>query len=171
MFGVFKSYILEQKGKNKNNNYEMVYKDNISNVDQIKDILDSLKHKVAHLVVMSHGEANTLSLSDAGDIRSNTPEMDTLAKSLRNKLLPNASILLHSCLVGKGGPNSDNFASTLAKQLPGHIIYGAEESINRGDLELKYIFTNEEDGSLLVIYHIEKYHLYDFCYKKDGKHC
>ena len=166
LFAVFNSYIELTKNK-----YQLIYKDNISNVYEIKHILDNLKHKIAHLIIMSHGNTNSLDLSRDYEIKSDSKEMTVLSKSLNRKLLPNASILLHSCLVGKGGPKSDNFAKNLAKNLPGHIIYGAERSIHRGDLDLQYIFTNEQDGSLLPIYHIEKYPLYDFCFKKNGKEC
>ena len=171
LFTVFQSYIDLRKNELKNNNYEMIYIDKISNVYQIHDILNNIKYKIAHLIIMSHGNVNSLYLSHEGVIKSNTKEMDILANSLREKLLPHASILLHSCLVGEGGPNAYNFSSNLAKKIPGHIIYGSEKSINRGDLDLQFIFTSEEDGSLLPIYHIEKYPLYDFCYKNDGKKC
>ena len=149
--------------------YEVKYYKNISSVYDIQNVLKKLKYKIAHLVIMSHGEKNQLYLSKEGVINSNSKELNLLANDLMNHLAPNASILLHSCLVGKGGKNANNFANSLAKKLPGHIIYGAEEEIKRGDLSLEQIFISEDSGSLLPIYFIENYELYDFCYRKNSK--
>ena len=112
---------------------------------------------------MAHGNKNLIKLSKHGVIKYDSPEMDMLVHSLKNKLLPNASILLHSCKAGEGGKN---FANTLAQFLPGHIIYGAEQVIRRGDLLLTGIYKHKTDGSLLPVYNIDDYNMFDFCYRK-----
>ena len=75
--------------------------------------------------------------------------------------MPNCSILLHSCLVGEGGINEPNFANSLADNLPGHTIYGAEKSIERGELFVIGVFPNEKDNSLSIFYQIDPSSGYD----------
>lgn len=107
----------------------------ISNMSDIYESLENLgDRRIAHLVIMSHGLKDRLSLSKNDSIKTNSTHIESLADLLRERLLPEASILLHSCLVGEGGPGANNFANAFSKLLPGHVIFGAEKSINRGDL-------------------------------------
>jgi hypothetical protein len=133
--------------------YDLVH-NKVSNMSDIYESLENLgDRRIAHLVIMSHGLKDRLSLSKNDSIKTNSTHIELLADLLRARLLPEASILLHSCLVGEGGPGANNFANAFSKLLPGHVIFGAEKSINRGDL-LVLIATKTSRG-LDMMYQID----------------
>ena len=133
--------------------YELVH-NKVSNIHDIFESLEELgNRKIAHLVIMSHGLRDRLSLSKNDSIRTGTTNIGLLADVLRERLIPGASILLHSCLVGEGGPGADNFGNALSQLLPEHVIFGAEKSINRGDLLVN--LANKTSGGIDMMYQID----------------
>lgn len=139
----------------------------INSLESIISHINSLhsNQKIAHLIIMAHGNQHSINLSSTNIISLNNGSIQVLASTLRPKLAPNSSILLHSCLVGKGGPNGDNFAKTLSTYLPNHIIFAAEQSINRNDLLVTVAEEDYLNGILNMNYEIDairKYQIYKF---------
>jgi len=147
-------------------NFRLIFK-KISSINDIKKIVNSLgkKIKIVHLIVMAHGSPTFMQLSKTKTISMNDNSLDEFVKIIKPKLSVDCSILLHSCLVGKNGLSGDNFANALASKLPGHVIFGSEESIKRGDLSLIYADDNFNKRSLLIWYEIDpeqNYQIYSF---------
>ena len=117
---------------------------------------------------MAHGNKDRMIFSNDrpnGQLKKDSEDIKRLAVELNNNLVDTGSILLHSCLVGQGGIEGDNFSNTLVNLLkPSITVYGSEESINRGDLLLSQIYINEKTGALVTKYTIDqnKYELYKF---------
>ena len=114
---------------------------------------------------MAHGTETSMQLNENFDI--DFTNIKELCDIIKPKLSPECSIFLHSCLVGKGGPNSKemNFSQKLAKLLPGHAIFGSEKSINRGDLDVLMAENKYNKRVLNMWYQInetEDYEIYTF---------
>jgi len=154
LFSILKTYT----------NLDFIYR-KVSNLSEIKNIVSSFKKgtKIAHLIIMAHGLQDRMVLSNEYRITINN--MKNLVNVIKPYLAINCSILLHSCLVGKGGLNGDNFAKELSINLPGHTIFGSEESIRRGDLNVIFAYANINKRILEMWYEIEpdrNYQLYPF---------
>ena len=121
--------------------FDFIY-EKISTIQQAIDIINSLnKHQhIAHLIFMAHGNKNLLKLSEHNVINKITAA--PLIKILYKKLSKNASILLHSCLCGQGGMDSDNIANFLAINLPYHKIFASTREINRGNLQVNKLISD-----------------------------
>ena len=123
-------------------------------VESLQDIIKVINKipknvNIAHLVIMAHGLKDSIALSKGNNLDYNN--LDEFVISLKPKLAPNCSILLHSCLVGKGGIISKkNYAMSL-KKLPYHTIFGSEEPINRNDLSVD-IARNDFNRRVYVIF-------------------
>lgn len=144
--------------------FDFIYK-KISSINDIYEIIEIIpdESKIAHLIIMAHGDQNSIRLTNHNDI--GLMNLDLFADIIRNKLSPECSIFLHSCLVGKGGPKADNFSSKLAKLLPGHAIFGSEKSIDRGDLDILLIENKYNKRVVNIVYNINEtkdYELYTF---------
>jgi hypothetical protein len=149
-----------------NHSLNFVYKNNISNFNQLIDEIKKY-NKISHLVIMAHGNKDRMIFSHDvnGQLTKDSSGIRKLAVELNNNLVDGASILLHSCLVGQGGIEGDNFSNTLVNLLkPSITVYGSEESINRRDLLLNEININGKTGALVTKYSIDenKYELYKF---------
>ena len=143
--------------------YQFVHK-YFTTMDDIERIFEQLPaKKIAHLVIMAHGTAHSLRFSKVFNLRSIyqrdlgllTPEFYRFGELLRHYLLPDASILLHSCSIGQGGPMVNNFAQNLANIVPNHTIYAAEQKIHRGDLLVNRMEPNKDNMTLEMNYLID----------------
>ena len=139
----------------------------INSLSSIISHINSLsnKQKIAHLIIMAHGTQDSISLSATNIISLSNGGIQQLAYALQPKLATNSSILLHSCLVGKGGTKGNNFANSLSSLLPNHIIFAAEQSINRNDLLVTVAEEDYLNGILNMNYEIDairKYKMYKF---------
>ena len=169
LFSILKSF---------NHSLKFVYKNNISNVNQL--IGEIRKYtKISHLIIMAHGNIDKMIFSHDinGILIKDSEEIKKMAIELNNNLIDGASILLHSCLVGAGGLEVDNFSNKLVSLLkPSITVYGSEESIGRGDLLTTKMNINFKTGALETKYEIDenKYELYKFKNKSftsiPGKH-
>ena len=110
----------------------------------LKDIFDH-HQQIAYLVVMAHGNEKEIFLSDRNVITIRTPSFHRFVDYLQPVLLPTASILLHGCGLGKGGPRQINFAQQLSLALPGHKIYAAEKEISRDELQVTRFQLDQND--------------------------
>ena len=149
-----------------NHSLNFVYKNNISNFNQLIDEIKKY-NKISHLVIMAHGDTDRMifSYDENGQLTQYSDHIKRLTVELNNNLVYGASILLHSCLVGQGGIEGDNFSNKLASWLkPSITVYGSEESINRGDLLVSGMYINKKTGALVTKYEIDqnKYELYKF---------
>ena len=134
--------------------YDLIHKQ-ITSMKDIEDVFSSLQmSKIAHVVIMCHGEEDRLIINYDLEIVIHSPEFYRLAELLREYLNPDASILLHSCCVGTGGPENDNFAQNLANVVPGHVVFGSENAIERGDL-LVTLADTKENKRLEMNYEID----------------
>ena len=141
----------------------------ISSLESIEHHIKSLgsNQQIAHLIIMAHGTQYSIRLSDTNSISliGGDGGIERLATTLQPKLAPNSSILLHCCLVGKGGTNGDNFAKTLSNKLPNHIIFAAEKSIYRNELLVTVAEEDYLNGILNMNYEIDSkrnYEIYKF---------
>ena len=57
-----------------------------------------------------------------------------------------------ACLVGCGGPGADNLAQTLANNLHGHTVWGADVRINDDDVTISHCVPNSTDTFLDITY-------------------
>ena len=99
--------------------------------------------------------------------------VNDFAKLLKPKLHKQATILLHSCCVGEGGPTKINLASKLAHYLPGHCIFGSDKPISRGDLILTLAEEDIQKGILNIDYLIDPkrdYEIYKFINNSKNHH-
>lgn len=134
--------------------YDLIHKQ-ITSMKDIEDVFSSLQmSKIAHVVIMCHGEEDRLIINYDLEIIIDSPEFYRLAELLREYLNPDASILLHSCCVGTGGPENDNFAQNLANVVPGHVVFGSENAIGRGEL-LVTLAETKENKRLEMNYEID----------------
>ena len=160
LFSIFKSM----------KEFDFIY-NKVGSIKEIKDIISNLpkNSKIAHLVIMAHGNVNYIQLNKNFNIDfTNIKEFTDI---IRPKLSPECSVFLHSCLVGKGGPNSKtiNFCQKLSKLLPGNAIFGSEKSIQRGDLEVLLAENKYNKRYLNMFYFIDEtkdYELYTFFTQK-----
>ena len=132
----------------------------VSSLNDIKRELDQiLDNSIIHLIIMAHGsdcgKQIVLGLGEENVISKRDRGIGILAEMLRPKLHPGATILLHSCSMGRGGTRTDNFAGTLSKLLQGHKIYAAEEPIQRGDLLLSRLQI-AQNGNVISQYAIDQ---------------
>ena len=116
---------------------------------------------------MAHGNIDRMIFSHDinGQLTKDSNDIKKMAIELNNNLIDGASILLHSCLVGAGGIEGDNFSNKLSSWLkPSITVYGSEESIGRGDLLVSGMYINKKTGALVTKYEIDenKYELYKF---------
>ena len=82
---------------------------------------------------------------------------------LKELLLPNSSIFIHACSVGKGGSFSDNFCNRLSLNLPNIEIYGAEDNISIGDVYTEQIiYSTLLDNGIKMVYYTDQYPIYTF---------
>ena len=151
--------------------FELVHK-KVSSLNDIIKVLELIPKNVniAHLIIMAHGLQDSISLSSLDRLDYNN--LDIFVSKLKPKLSPNCSILLHSCLVGKGGINQKNYANELAKKLPYHTIFGSEEPIRRNELSVDIARNDYNRRVLLMSYSIDaydkKYAIYTFRYNEKG---
>jgi len=146
--------------------FDIVYK-KVGNLKEIYDELKKIDNKqIGHTILMGHGDPilQRFILSDNNYIdRSN---YKLFCKKILPKLYTRSSILLHSCCLGKGGiKNKNNLANLLAKELMGHLIFGSDEKIYRGDLLITGI--QKISKRLDIKYEIDidrKYKLHKFLY-------
>ena len=135
-------------------------------VSTVAEMLQIIRNgpKIAHLIIMAHGTKKLIHFSPYHDLTiSGIP---ALAQVLNKKLLPHSSVFLHSCSVGKGGLGADNFAQKLANKVPGHVIFGAANNIQRNTLLVTSIRSN---GVLKINYtfpHNVQNIMYKFVKKK-----
>ena len=82
--------------------FDLVYQ-KVSSLDDIKKIVSSInpRIRIAHLIIMAHGQPKEIVLSNLNTL--NYSNIDELVTTIKPKLSPNCSILLHSSLDGKGG--------------------------------------------------------------------
>ena len=160
LFGLFKKF----------KNFRFQY----NKVGTMKDIVNSfiaLKSPIAHCVLMGHGSKDSLFLTKSG-IRKNTKNFMILSSLLKENLVPNSSILLHSCCVGKGGLKADNFAHNLSIALPNHIIFASNLEISRGELFCTLAENDLKSGLLNMDYVImgrkSGHKLHKFLYTEPG---
>jgi hypothetical protein len=85
------------------------------------------------------------------NIDMNDESIFEFADLLRPKLGKKASIFLHSCSIGSGGKQSDNFANTLSILLPKHKIFAAKNNISRGDLLVTRFQVNGKQSNQTII--------------------
>jgi hypothetical protein len=125
----------------------------VSTLDELYEEIEKLSDGIiAHLIIMAHGNSDGMCFG-TNLITDNIPDF---AEKLKPKLRHCSSIFLHSCLVGKG---KDSFAETLAKNLKGHIVFGATASIKRGDLDVTEI--KQLDNCLDINYKIKEDESYE----------
>ena len=144
LFSVLKSF----------SDFDFIYK-KVSNLNDIKKLFKKFNDnaKIAHLIIMAHGSISSMVLSNKYSITINN--MDEFVKIIKPKLSTNASILLHSCCVGTGGLEANNFANNLAYKLPDHVIFGSEKAIKRGDLIVSFALTDIHRRSIDMWYEID----------------
>ena len=131
----------------------------ISNLNDIKKELDELtknNKQIVHLIIRAHGNRQ-----GTGLVLSNNYTLDisnglkTFATLLKPNLSTKASILLHSCNVGKGGPNGKNFASVLAKELRNILVFATENEIYEGTLLVESLIIDDIQENLDIDYRID----------------
>lgn len=139
----------------------------IGSISDIEKKIKQLKtnQKIAHLIIMAHGSQDGMTLGKNERVSIKDNSIHRLANSIKPKLANNCSILLHSCLVGKGGINGNNFSNKLSKLLPNHTIFGSEKSIRRGDLLVLVAEEDYQNNVLNMVYEIDDscdYQMYSF---------
>ena len=152
--------------------FTFIYK-KVSNYNDIEQTIKNLDadKKIAHLIIMAHGTKTSIQISQLEKITSGLARSSKdipiarFANIIKPKLEKDCSILLHSCSTGEGGLNENNFAKTLSNLLPGHVIYGSEEPIARGDLIVSVAEEDYKRGILQTKYEIDKkksYNIFSF---------
>jgi len=139
----------------------------ISDLSGIRRVVDNLgpKQKIAHLIIMAHGLKDRFVLSPTQWVSKSNGALRNLVQIIEPKLTSYCSILLHSCLVGKGGPGANNLATEFCRHLRNHTIFASEESIKRGDLLVVLAKEDYRKGILNMDYEIDssqKYKLHKF---------
>ena len=142
---------------------------------EIFDIISEIEDKsIVHLIIKAHGMSNHICIGPNNNkLKSNSNILLALCNLIKQKITSECSILLHSCLVGAEptDKDSDNVATFFAQCLPGHIIFGAEQSIKRGDLLATELLPDYDNNVLLVDYEIDmdaNYNMYKFIKRKDN---
>lgn len=145
------------------------------NIWDIFDIISQQEDKsIVHLIIKAHGTSNHICIGPNNNkLKSNSNILLALCNLIKQKITSECSILLHSCLVGAEptDKDSDNVATFFAQCLPGHIIFGAEQSIKRGDLLATELLPDYDNNVLLVDYEIDmdaNYNMYKFIKRKDN---
>jgi len=144
-------------------NFNFMYR-KIYNYEDLKYLFSTIPKevKIAKLIIMAHGQPKRIIL--AGNIT--TENISRLTNLIKPKMSVNSSILLHSCLTGKGGPaNKENFASVLAEKLPGITVFAAEEPIGRGQLLVTLLQDDFNNRRLVTDFMIDPsagYKIYKF---------
>ena len=120
--------------------------DRVSDINDIRKLLSSFPpgQKIAHLIIRGHGNISGIVLSNSYTL-SIQHGLDEFIEILKPKMADGASILLHSCCVGRGGMERDNFANRLSFGLKDTLVYGSDKPISPKDLEV--IQLNLEDNS------------------------
>lgn len=139
-------------------------------IGSISDIEKKIKQletnqKIAHLIIMAHGSPVSMTLGKNDIVSIKDSSIHRLANIIKPKLANNCSILLHSCLVGQGGINANNFSNKLSELLPNHTIFGSEKSIRRGDLLVLVAEEDYQNNVLNMVYEIDDscdYQMYSF---------
>ena len=146
--------------------FDLVYK-KVRNLKEILNELEKIDDKqIGHTILMGHGDEinQRFILSNNNYIDSSNYKL--FCQKISPKLYSKSSILIHSCCLGKGGiSNKTNFSNLLAKQLKGHIVFGSDEEIFRGDLLVTSI--KKKSKRLDIEYEIDitrKYKLHKFFY-------
>ena len=142
---------------------------------EVFDIISKIEDKsIVHLIIKAHGMSNYICIGPNNNkLKSNSNILLALCNLIKQKITSECSILLHSCLVGAETKNKnyDNVATFFAQCLPGHIIFGAEQSIARGDLLATELSPDYDNNVLLVDYEIDidaNYNMYKFIKRKDN---
>ena len=141
---------------------------------EIFNIISKIEDKsIVHLIIKAHGESNSICIGPNNNkLKSNSNILLALCNLIKQKITSECSILLHSCLVGAEPTDKDfdNVATFFAQCLPGHIIFGSERSIKRGDLLATELLPDYDNNVLLVDYEIDmdaNYNMYKFIKRKD----
>ena len=156
LFSVFKQF----------ENFRIVHKKVSSLVDIFKCLQEIKNKQIAHTIIMGHGDVIKQSLLLSTGQSIDKSNYDTLCKHLLPKLATHSSILIHSCCLGKGGPqNKHNLGNLLSNKLKKHLIFASEQKIYQLDLIVTQII--EKNKYLDINYTIDnnKYELYKFYHK------
>lgn len=126
----------------------------VGTMNDIVKAFSKVKTPIAHLVIMAHGNRDSIFLTKTG-IKRGTKDFDIFSNLLQRHLAPESSVLLHSCLVGYGGTKKMNFANALSKKLKNHVVFGSNKSIARNELFVMLAEPDLKRGILNMEYFLD----------------
>jgi hypothetical protein len=120
----------------------------VADIQKETDKIREEGRQIGHLIFMAHGSKNSMALSNNNRIVLGQRSFDDFVHAFDGLLADKSSVLLHSCLVG-GGDADRNIAMAIARVHPGITIWGATESIRRGDLLVTHVTPDQASSSYL----------------------
>ena len=106
----------------------------VATIDEAKEKIEDITDNIQQMWILAHGSPTKMDLSN--DCQIDSHNVDPLLDLLREKLEPDADVVLYCCSRAQNIASGDNIATKFSKGLPGRTVWAQKKTTGIVSLDL-----------------------------------